>query len=100
MKEKTKEKIGNAVIIALLAVILGMAYWTIFIYEPKKVEKIAKQMQGTVVEIVESPAGFDIYVRDSLVFEFTQQNCDSNSLETLEALYNAEKELRSQNKQD
>lgn len=80
---------------AIMIAIISLAIY--FHFNEEKPE--AAQTQGTVVEIVESPAGFDIYVKDSLVFEFTQQNCDSNSLETLEMLFNAEKELRSQRKE-
>lgn len=74
--------------------------WEIFSKESPKETKSEVKTQGTVIEIVEAPVGFDIYVRDSLVYEFTQQNCDSNSLETLELLFNAEKELESQKSYD
>lgn len=98
MKTKTMDMICKIAVAIFAITFTALSIWDIFSKESPKEMTAEDKLQGTVIEIVESPAGFDVYVRDSLVYEFTQQNCDSNSLETLEMLFNAEKELRSQNK--
>ncbi|NLT52091.1 MAG: hypothetical protein GXX85_14390 [Ignavibacteria bacterium] len=41
-------------------------------------------------ELIRTPVGFDVYKNDSLLFEFTKQNTDSLSLETLKDIWRGE----------
>jgi hypothetical protein len=41
-------------------------------------------------ELIKTPQGFDVYKNDSLLYEYTKQNTDSLSLETLNDIWQGE----------
>lgn len=86
MKTWIKEKYGYIIVVIL---VLGVILADVFVAK-KAIEREIKSR--TDIQIKQSNSGYDIYKNNELMLEFTKQNCDSMSLETLKYIYDVSKE--------
>jgi len=89
---ESKKKLGLSEMKDMIAILLGVACFILIIFAAVEYSKYndRKFDKDFQITIVKHSDGYDVYKHGKLMFEFTKQNTDSMSLETLKMIFEAE----------